>query len=472
MDHRPCPDRCLAAARLDTSGEVGVYCPATYTKETSMGCSFWIGCRGFRAAAPRDAARRWGVAGAALLMLAVPLRAQQVPPPAVATPPQPSGATPPPAPATEAETTEMEAAPLEEQPPAGSTPAPLGIEWTMGDFTAKLGGYLKVDLIHDFDDIGDTDSFDVGTIPTTGEADNGSNTRLHARQTRLNLDIRGPTSAGDVRLFLEGDFFGDGNSFRMRHAYAQFKEGLFGQTWTNFMDDDAMPETLDFESPSAFPQVRTTQARWTRKLDNGDHFALAIEDPDSEISPPVGVAGTTKEPYPDFTGHWRINNSRGHVQVSGFLGEARFVPDVGKTDDAVLWGGNVAAKLATVDKDNAIIQYTFGDGVGRYRGATVAAANGDGNLEAVGIQAWTLSYQHFWSPEYRSTFGYSWAHADIPSGAVDTLTRRVGYGWVNWIWQFADKAWTGVEYLYGTRTTDDGNNGQAHRIQFSIRFDI
>jgi hypothetical protein len=43
----------------------------------------------------------------------------------------------------------------------------------------KLGGYVKLDVIHDFDPIGSPDYFDVSTIPTDGSK--GKSTHLHAR---------------------------------------------------------------------------------------------------------------------------------------------------------------------------------------------------------------------------------------------------------------------------------------------------
>ena len=128
---------------------------------------------------------------------------------------------PPPSKAAPTESTtplEQQVAATPQASSAAPTERPKGLQTQIGDFSVKLGGYIKVDLIHDFDAIGSTDSFDPRTIPTDG-SDAGTNTRMHARQTRLNLDVRGPTSAGDVRLFAEGDFFGSGNAFRLRHAF-------------------------------------------------------------------------------------------------------------------------------------------------------------------------------------------------------------------------------------------------------------
>jgi hypothetical protein len=349
-------------------------------------------------------------------------------------------------------------------------PSKRGLHFQTGDFTWKFGGYIKVDAIHDFDDIGSQDSFDPRTIPTSDGVDPGDSTRIHARQTRLNVDVRGPSSAGQFRAFVEGDFFSDQNGFRLRHAYGEVDRVLGGQTWTTFMDEEAMPETLDFESPIAFPLVRQAQIRYTQPLEDGDYFAVSIEDPDSDVE--SSVAGTVKEPLPDLNARYFWKNDCGHVQLGVFGGMARFVPDVGSEEDAMLWGVNLSTKLATWDKDSAIVQVTYGDGVGRYRGGIAAAPDGNGDLEAVETLGVLGSYEHHWSEKYRSTLAYSWGEGDLPDGAALTDTEKVTYLAANFIYQFADRAWAGVEYLYGTRDTNDGNEGDANRLQFSIRFDL
>ena len=360
---------------------------------------------------------------------------------------------------------------VQQTPTQPMTPPPKGIQLETGDYTWKLGGYLKVDLIHDFDEIGSTDSFDVRTIPTTETAD-GDATRIHARQTRINLDVTGPTSAGPFRAFVEGDFFSDQNGFRMRHAYGTIGEVLGGQTWSTFMDEDAMPETLDFESPVAFPLVRQAQVRWTHQLGDGNYFALALEDPDSDVIGPTGVTGTAKEPLPDVNARVRWKNPRGHVQLGLFGGMARFDPDVGSPDDVVLWGLNLSTKTDTWGEDSAIAQVTYGDGVGRYRGGTTAAPDASGDLEAIPVLGLMGSYEHHWCDEYRSTIGYSWGEGDIPDGAPPTSNEELDYGFANFIWQFCNRAWAGVEYLYGARQTTDDAEGHANRLQLALRFDL
>ncbi len=354
-----------------------------------------------------------------------------------------------------------------------ATPPPTGIQaiqGQVGDYTWKIGGYIKVDVITDFDDIGSTDSFDPRTIPTSGSTGVGDRVRIHARESRINLEVKGPTSVGPFRTFLEGDFFSDQNGFRLRHAYGTVGEVLGGQTWSTFMDEAAMSETLDFESPIAFPLIRQAQVRWTRELGDGSYVAVSLEDPDSDVIPPTGVTGKTEEPLPDLNARLRWVNPLGHVQLGLFGGMAAFDPDSGPRDEVWLWGFNLSAKVSTFGKDNAIVQATYGDGVGRYRGGTAAAPDSDGNLEAVTILGLHGSYQHHWSKEFRSTAGYSWGDADVPDGAPSTSTEQVTYGFANLIWQFTERAWVGIEYLYGTRETFDDEDGHANRVQLALKF--
>jgi hypothetical protein len=247
---------------------------------------------------------------------------------------------------------------------------------------------------------------------------------------------------------------------------------LAGQTWSNFMDENAMPETLDFESPIGFPQIRQAQIRYTKKLDSGDSYSFSVEDPASKIIPPTGVTGEQEEPLPDFTGHYTMGFSRGHVQLGAFAGMADFRPDVGSNDSVGIWGLNLSTVIDTVGEDNAILQLTYGDGVGRYRGGVTAAPDASGDLEAVTTTAVLGSYQHYWSEQLRSTILYSWGDGDLPAGTPLTSTERVQYGAANLIYQFANRAWTGIEYLYGQNETFDGNSGHANRVQISLRFDL
>ncbi len=378
--------------------------------------------------------------------------------PGITTPTTASPTTPPTAP------TGASAGAAKQEPAAAK---PQGLQWTVGDYTVKLGGYVKLDLIHDFNEIGSTDSFDPRTIDPADT--DGTNTRLHARQTRFNLDIRRPTDLGELRAFFEGDFFGSGNTFRIRHAYGSIAGWLAGQTWSTFMDEDAMPETLDFESPIAFPLIRQAMIRYTWDLGDDSLVAVALEDPASSLIDPA-APGEAEEATPDLTSRLRWGHELGHTQLGLFLGQARYNRDVGPTDTEVLWGVNLSTKLAICERDHLFVQATYGPGVGRYRGGITAAPDANDELEAVEVIAGMLGYEHHWSDQWRSTVTYSYGKGDVPDGAPTDSVEVLEYLAANLIYQFTDGAWAGVEYLYGARENTDDARGEAHRVQFSFKF--
>ena len=64
------------------------------------------------------------------------------------------------------------------------------------------------------------DAFDPRTIAIDGSE--GTNSQIHARETRLTLDMRGPVEGKELRMYVETDFYGSGSVFRLRHAYGSW----------------------------------------------------------------------------------------------------------------------------------------------------------------------------------------------------------------------------------------------------------
>ena len=149
----------------------------------------------------------------------------------------------------------------------------------------KIGGYFKTDFIHDLKPAGNTDSFVTSSIPIPSIA-TVNNSTVSIRPTRLSLDFRVPgTKVGDVRFYLEGDLFGtNATTPRLRHAYAQAKNFLIGQTFSNFMDPDAFPDTLDFQGPNGMVNVRNPQLRYGFALSPSTILYISLEKPSSDLA--------------------------------------------------------------------------------------------------------------------------------------------------------------------------------------------
>ena len=309
---------------------------------------------------------------------------------------------------------------------APATPETSADGFTVGGFVFKPGGRIKLDIIKDYDAITSEDSFDPRTIvvPTA----DGGNSRLHARETRLFLDIRGPVEGNELRMYVETDFYGSGSVFRLRHAYGSYGGLLAGQTWTNFLDPDNFPNTIDFESPMAFPSFRQAQVRYTARLNDETSWAVSVEDNNSQIENP-SVPGKAEYPNPDLTTSIRFGGARGHAFASVFLGKGRYRPTEGDPDNVTLWGSLLSGRLKTFGSDYVYGQFTFGDGVGRYRGGVTAVPDETGELQAVGLTAFMGGYEHYWSSRATSNVVYSVAQTedqDYYAADVQQATRLHG----------------------------------------------
>jgi outer membrane DcaP-like protein len=362
-------------------------------------------------------------------------------------------------------------APTPEKAEPPQTPAQDSADgFRVAGYVFKVGGRIKLDIIKDYDAITSEDSFDPRTI-VLPETD-GANSSIHARETRLFLDIRGPIEGRELRMYVETDFYGSSSTIRLRHAYGTYGGLLGGQTWSTFVDDDNFPNTIDFESPTAFPQIRQAQARYTFTLNDKTSWAVAVEDNKSSIENP-DVPGKAEYPSPDLATRIRFRGARGHAFVSAFLGKGRYRPTEGDPDNVTLWGSLLSGRLKTFGSDYVYGQFTFGDGVGRYRGGVTAVPDATGQLRAVGVTASMGGYEHYWSSRATSNVVYSRAQAEDQDYYADTFNKQIDYAALNFIyWFLPNRAWAGVEYLYGQREVFGGDEASANRLQFAVRFNL
>jgi len=100
------------------------------------------------------------------------------------------------------------------------------------DAAIKIGGFVKMSMVHTLDPLGSDDRFVTGLIPVGDSSSNfdDSEVKVSARQSRLGIEIRDSTSYGPLRAFVEGDFAGNNDTYRLRHAFGQFRHILAGKT--------------------------------------------------------------------------------------------------------------------------------------------------------------------------------------------------------------------------------------------------
>ncbi len=345
-----------------------------------------------------------------------------------------------------------------------------GLTIRQGRWAAKIGGYVKADLIHDFRAIDSEDFFDPATIPIG--APQRTNTNFHARQTRLNLDARWLADSGEpLRIMVEGDFFGIDNAFRLRHAYGEYEGFIIGQTWTTLTHRAALPNTLDVVGDVASVGRRQAQVRYSRKfLDDRLILAAAIEDSRVLIEDPFLQLGEPRSPMPDFIvrGRWVVE--RMQLQLAAIARQLGFQP----TGHEVLTfnggGLNATGLLEITSRDRFYGGMLWGTGIGSYRDLPDLAPTAPGEGTALESLAWYVGVTHAWSEKWSTNLTYS--EGDVnntllqPADSID----RMQYLATNLIWQPKPSIFVGTELLWGMRMNRDGAEQDASRIMVSFGF--
>lgn len=364
------------------------------------------------------------------------------------------------------------------------------------DAAFKIGGFAKMNIVKSFDALGSHDRFIVGSIPVEAAdaAIIGSDTDLTADQTRLNFEVRQKTSIGQFRSFVEGDFAGNEASYRLRHAYGQFRDVLAGRTWSVFYDPLAQPEEVDFEGINGIVNLRQAQVRYFPAIGKSWELAVSLEDPVSEVtemnlafdptdptSKPT-VSAINDSELPDLAASVR-HRWFGPLTLRSAI-VLRRLSAISSFDSSIKgstfgFGVNVGGSIGVTtwgEHDNLKFQLVYGRGIGRYVndtksvGGLDAVLNPNGNLKALPIWAANVAFQHWWRPTLRSTVLYSVVDIDTygfqPDGAY-AKTQRVS---INLLWSPMPRIDVGGELLYGRRTNKDDKDGSAAQLQFQAKY--
>ena len=397
----------------------------------------------------------------------------------------------------------LDAEPAETVADAAPATRPSADDDPLAPLSVKITGFAMADAIYDFKRVDPNweDTLRVSTIPTrSGAFGEDGNFTFGVRQSRMGV------SGGygdDISFLLEAELFGVGGDEgqttpRLRHAWATYKNLGAGQYWSNFMDIDIFPNTIDYWGPTGMVFYRNQQIRYSFDLGE-DEFSISIEDPDTaltvgkfrdldlcdvpdadpdceSIESTVGDLFQAHNDLPDFTMRYRNNGDFGHYQVAGMVRKLGFERlDTGEKDHEVGWGINTSAGLKMFDQDMLKLQVVYGEGIGNYMndgGLDIAPDSADltvAEAEAVELVGVSAYYDHYWNERWSTSIGWSMTDLDVSDGKADNEFKRGQIAQVNLLHYPADNVMMGTEFIWGEREDVNGNTGSDYRIQFSLK---
>jgi hypothetical protein len=342
----------------------------------------------------------------------------------------------------------------------------------------------------------DPDWFDVvrpTKLPSFEDEFGGDgHTYAGVRQSRLGVKGFIPTGDSEIKTIFEFELFGVGpdagqTTFRLRHAWGEYKKWGAGQTWSPFMDPDVFPNSIEYWGPNGMVFFRNVQLRYM-PMQGANELYVALERPGASGDPGVIVSDpgladvSARFPLPDVSAHYRINRDWGHVQVAAILrrmewDDAGLVPG-DLSGSATGWGVNLSSNLKVLDADVVRLQVVYGEGISNYMNdATVdvgALAPGDPDVaEALPLLGVVAFYDRTWNERWTSSIGYSMVDIDNSEGQTPDAFHRGQYALVNLLNHSVKNLMWGGELQWGKRENNsDGFDVDDVRFQVSVKYNF
>ncbi|PCM44615.1 DcaP family trimeric outer membrane transporter [Marinobacter sp. ANT_B65] len=349
------------------------------------------------------------------------------------------------------------------------------VSFDAGGWNTSIYGYASLKASYDIDEnaASSTRSFNYNAI-NVGAAENNEPTGYFgadAFQSRIGVKT---TSTEGVTFNVEGDFRGSGGgSLRLRHAYGSYNGVLAGQTWSNFTSFVGSTSTLDFDSLPGLAgyQSRTAQLRYTT-----GPFSFSAEQPQNSLA-----GGAKKDGMPALTA--RIEDSSGGMSYSAAVLAQQVGYDTGTTDDSTMgFATFVAGKIAVSDMITlqGTLSYTDGASSYLYRSGTASAyVDGSGDVEAISGYGGSIGAGFNIGNGRSINIGYGMVEVDLDDAVADSGgaitagdTESVSAVMANYKWTPVKNVMMGVEYQYGMREVQNGDDGDASRLLFAAQYNF
>ena len=340
-----------------------------------------------------------------------------------------------------------------------------------------------VNSIYNYDFIGSSSQYpalNIVSIPV-GNVLREPSTNFVVFQTRLRLKSEHQTKIGAVKIYVEGDFINSANAFRIRHALISLNKWDFGQTWSNFADEDAWPNMTDYDGPPTGIWPRPTMIRYNALQGVNNSLSFSMEGPSLDYMNHhyIDTAfSTAYQDIPDFTARYRYAKNGFHFQFGGVV---RSIKYKNTTDSSfsykIGYGVSASTGIPVFANDRIHAQFTVGRGISRYLVGFEgynwdAVPDGNGNIVLVPAIGGFLGYDHYWDKERKfsstAVFGYINIKNDVFSNFGDFIT---GYwGLVNFYYHPIENLDFALEYVAGQREDTFKDTGVGARLQFLVQY--
>ena len=348
-------------------------------------------------------------------------------------------------------------------------------------YKIKFMGSARVNGFYDFAGMKSTEGFMTYDIPVGADDIAGlSGKYIGARQSRIGVEGTANTKVGKIKAYMEVDFASATESYlRLRHAYAEWNFWKLGYTYSTFMDNASLPQTVEFEGPNSTLSKRHGLIRYERKLKTQNILGISIESPSADYYNPADTAinNASRQRNFDLAARYKYFNKMGHIQVAGILRQIDFYQQ-GKMEVKHGWGILLSTTIHINKKHQINAQYSIGNGIAYYyvgfsnRQLDAVYNPNKNNMILKDISGGFINYSYRYNPSWIfSVIGGISQIKDEEYESGDAFKSSQYFG-ANIFYNPIETISLGIEVTNGSRQNLDNQKGHATRISMLAKFDF
>lgn len=352
-----------------------------------------------------------------------------------------------------------------------------------GKFALGIGGYVRATAEYDFNGIVDDVDFYPALIHQPGRGNYTKNQfQMDITTSTLFLKLVGRTKhLGDFVVYTAGDFRGDGKTFQLQNAYAQFLGFTIGYSYGSFMDLPTLPPTIDFAGPNGAAFYRTTQLSYMCDKVKNFRFGVAAEMPSVDGTANSEVSINTQR-MPNFAASAQYNwNSKSHIKLGAILRRMTYSSNVyEKAYSTTGFGLQASTTFNIARKLQFYGQFNYGKGIGSFLNDLsnlnvdiVPDPDEKGKMQVLPMMGWYAGLQYNICPKVFVTSTYSLSRLYSENGypGEKSLSYRKGqYLVANAFWNVSSNLQVGLEYLRGWRSDFNSSTRHANRLNALVQY--
>lgn len=349
-----------------------------------------------------------------------------------------------------------------------------------GKLALGIGGYVKGQMMYDFDGAIDDNGFTTYKIPVPLDPAERNRLGADASHSTIYLKLVGQTSLGYLTVYEQTNFSGEDDSYGMqiKQAYVSLGNVTAGLARSTFVDASAQPPTIDCQGPSGATCGKNVLLRYSRRFDNGFSGAISAEFPKASYTLNEHVEKINQR-CPDIPVNLQYawNNDKSHVRLSGMIRNLSYRNLVKEKNEwSFGWAVQLSGMIRLCDPLTFYYQGAYGKGYAQYINDVsgfdmdLIPDGADGKMKAPAVMGVLGGLKYSFSKKFFVSASYSQCHV-YDQGSLGHEGYRYGqYIVANGFYNVLPDMQVGLEYLHGRRNDMGGASGHANRISASVQY--